>query len=306
MEPAGTGDVRADLDALVDLAWGDGGTPALRAFLYDRLVQLGAARYASRHASAAADHVVVTLPGREPDRRPLVVSARTDLSGASALAGLASVLAAVPGVLACRLERAVLVALFDETAPAAGRGVAARHVGGATPGSGAHGWFEDGLGHDLKAALVVGSLIPGPRVADDDVLVIAGVETDARLPDLVRDAAHRGCRLVPTRHLEDGLPFDRHRIPYLRLGAPALGSARAARVDLGVAARLGAHAARLVVTLAARLDTARLPGPYGAFDSTAFELEATQRALGPVLARFGGAPADRADLDRLAERLHGA
>jgi hypothetical protein len=304
MEPAGTGDVRADLDALVDLAWGDGGRHAMRAYLYDRLARLGAARYESRHAVAADDHVIAVLPSCEPDRRPLVLTARTDLSGVSALASVAAVLAAVPGLIACRLERAVLVALFDESPPPWPRAEASR--GSRPSGHGAQAWFEDGLGHDVKAALVIGRLVPGPRVAEDDVLVIAGIETDARLPPLLTDAAPPGCRLVPTRHLADGLPFDGHRIPYLRVGAPALGPTRGRRVDVAAAVRLAAHAAHFVVTLATRLDDARLPGPYGGFDSTAFELEAAQRALGPVLDEWGGAPTGRDDLDRLTARIHEA
>ncbi len=306
MEPAGAGDVRADLDALVDLAWGDGGGHAVRAYLHDRLAHLGAARYTSRHASAAEDHVIVALPGREPDRRPLVLTARTDLSGVSALAGLAAVLAAVPDVIARGLERSVLVTLFDESPLPARPNVVgpARH--GRPGGQGALGWFEDGLGHDVKAALVIGRLVPGHRVVGDDVLVVAGIETDARMPKVLHDVAHAGCRVVPTRHLADGLPFDGRRIPYLRVGAPALGPTRGRRVEIGAAARMAAHAARLAVSLATRLDGARLPGPYGSFDSTAFELEAAHRALGPVFAELGGPPACRDDLDRITARLHEA
>jgi hypothetical protein len=292
MDPERAVGVRADLDALIGLAWGDGGAAAVRAYLRARLDAVNAVPYAPRTRDGDLGALVAVLPGREPDRRPLVLTARTDLTGASALVGVAAVLASLLRLADAALERGVLVALFDETGHE-GRAAATR-------------WFEEGRRHDVKAAIVVGRLVPGRRVADDDVLAVAGVETDARMPEVLDGAAPPGLRVWPTRHVADGLPFASHAVPYVRIGAPALGPTRRPRVDLTRAAHLGALAADLVVTLATRLDAARLPGPYGGYDSTPYEVAATKRALGPVLADLGGAAASRHDLERIAARLHEA
>ncbi|MFN2323426.1 MAG: hypothetical protein ABR510_10775 [Trueperaceae bacterium] len=289
MEPDLTRVARAHLSALVDLAWGDGGASAVRAYLRKRLATAGAVPYGPRTRDRDDGPLVGLLPAIEPDRRPLVLTARTDLSGASALASVAAVLTAVPGLMAAGLERAVIVALCDE----------ARDDGMAH-------WFDHVRRHDVKAALTVGRLVPGPSVDGDDVLEVAGVETDARLPQVLDAAPHPGVRPWPTRHVEDGLPFARHGVPYLRLGAPALGPARGARIDVTGGARLAARAAGWTVALARELDGARLPGPYAGYDSTSYEVDAATRSLGPVLAALGGPPTGRADLDRLAARLYEA
>ncbi len=276
----------AHLDALVDLAAGDGGGAAVRAYLRKRLALAGTVPYAPRARDRDDGPLVAWLPGREPDRRPLVLTARTDLSGASALAGVAAVLTALPSLLAADLERAIIVALSDVS----------------RDGGLAH-WFDHVRRHDVKAALTIGRLAPGLRMGDDDVLEVAGVETDARLPHVLDTAPHPGLRPWPTRHVDDGLPFAEHGLPYLRLGAPALGPVRGSRIDLAGGARLAARAADWAVALVRELDGARLPGPYGAYDSTPYEVAATARALGPALEGLGGAPQGRADLDRLADRL---
>jgi hypothetical protein len=289
MEPDPTRGAGAHLRALVDLAWGDGGAAAVRAYLRKRLAVAGAVPYGPRTRDRDDGPLVGWLPAREPDRRPLVLTARTDLWGASALAGVAAVLTAVPGLVAANLERSVIVALCDESRD-----------------DGMAHWFDTMRRHDVKAALTIGRLVPGPSVAGDDVLEVAGVETDARLPQVLDAAAHPGLRPLPTRHVADGLPFADHGVPYLRLGAPALGPVRGMRIDLDAGARLAGRAAGWAVDLARSLDGARLPGPYAGYDSTPYEVAATTRALGDALDALGGAPAGRADLDRLATRLYDA
>jgi hypothetical protein len=276
----------AHLEALVELAWGDGGASAVRAYLRKRLAVAGVVPYTPRARDRDDGPLVGWLPGREPDRRPLVLTARKDLSGASALAGVAALLAAVPGLHAAALERAIVIALTDATLD-----------GGLTY------WFDHVRRHDVKAALTIGRLVPGLRVGDDDVLEIAGVETDARLPQVLDAAPHPGLRPWPTRHVVDGLPFADAGLPYLRIGAAALGPARGARIDRGDGARLAGRAAAWAVALGRGLDGARLPGPYGGYDSTPYEVAATTRALGPALDALGGPPAGRADLERLAAHL---
>lgn len=277
------------LNALVDLAWGDGGASAVRAYLRKRLAAAGAVPYGPRTRDRDDGPLVGLLLAREPDRRPLVLTARTDVSGASALAGVAAILTAVPGLVAAGLERAVIVTLCDES----------REDGMAH-------WFDHMRRHDVKAALTVGRLVPGPSVDGDDVLEVAGVETDARLPQVLDAAPHPGLRPLATRHVDDGLPFPRHDVPYLRLGAPVLGPVRGARIDAAGGARLAARAASWTVALARELDDARLPGPYAGYDSTPYEVAAATRSLGPMLATLGGRPTGRADLDRLATRLYDA
>lgn len=289
MDPDLTRVARAHLSALVDLAWGDGGASAVRAYLRKRLAMAGAVPYGPRTRDRDDGPLVGLLPAIEPDRRPLVLTARTDLSSSSALAGVAAVLTAVPELVAADLERAVIVTLCDESRD-----------------DGMAHWFDHVRRHDVKAALSVGRLVPGPSVDGDDVLEVAGVETDARLPQVLDGAAHPGLRPWPTRHVDDGLPFARHGVPYLRLGAPALGPVGGARIDVAGGARLAARAAAWTVALARELDGARLPGPYAGYDSTPYEVAAATRALGPVLATLGGPPTGRADLDRLAARLYEA
>ena len=290
MEPDRTRVAGAHLSALVDLAWGDGGASAVRAYLRKRLATAGAVPYGPRTRDRDDGPLVGLLPAIEPARRPLVLTARTDLSGASTLAGVAAVLTAVPGLVAADLERAVIVTLCDESRD-----------------DGMAHWFEHMRRHDVKAALTIGRLVPGRSVDGDDVLEVAGVETDARLPQVLDAAPHPGLRTWPTRHVDDGLPFARHGVPYLRLGAPALGPVRSGtRIDVAGSARLAARAAGWIVALARELDGARLPGPYAGYDSTDYEVAATTRALGPVLAALGGPPTGRADLDRLAARLYEA
>ena len=111
---------------------------------------------------------------------------------------------------------------------------------------------------------------------------------------------------MPTRHVDDGLPFAGHGVPYLRVGAPAAGTrARRPHRPAGRGPARG-RAAAWTVALARELDGARLPGPYAGYDSTSYEIDATTRALGPMLATLGGPPTGRADLDRLATRLYEA
>jgi hypothetical protein len=289
MEPDPARVAGAHLGALVDLAWGDGGAAAVRAYLRKQLAIAGAVPYGPRTRDRDDGPLVGWLPAREPDRRPLILTARTDLSGASALAGVAAVVTAVPGLVATNLERSVIVALCDESRD-----------------DGMAHWFDTMRRHDVKAALTIGRLLPGPSVAGDDVLEVAGVETDARLPQVLDVAPHLGLRPWPTRHVEDGLPFAAHGVPYLRLGAPALGPARGMRIDLKDGGRLARRAAGWTVALARALDGARLPGPYAGYDSTPYEVAATTRALGAALDALGGAPTGRADLDRLAARLYEA
>jgi hypothetical protein len=286
MEPDPARVAGAHLGALVDLAWGDGGASAVRAYLRKRLATAGAVPYGPRARDRDDGPLVGLLPAREPDRRPLVLTARTDLSGVSALAGVAAVLTAVPELVAADLERAVIVTLCDESRD-----------------DGMAHWFDRMRRHDVKAGLAIGRLVPGPQVEGDDVLEIAGVETDARLPQVLDAAPHPGLRPWPTRHVDDGLPFARHGVPYLRIGAPALGPVRGARIEVAGGARLAARAAAWAVALARALDGARLPGPYAGYDSTPYEVAAATRALGPALAALGGPPTGRADLDRLTARL---
>jgi hypothetical protein len=237
-----------------------------------------------------------------------VLLTRIDRLDAPSLAGLAATLA-VPALLVdAGLDRDVIVVLADD-----GRSLGAAD-GGASPPQrpGARSWFDRQRRHDVHAVVVVERLHPSPWATPGaDLLRVAGIDTDARMVAVTDDAAPPGCRLLLTRHGADGLPFAEHGIPYLRVGAThdALGSTprvEATAVDAAVAAsadleRLATHAARLAATLLGRLDGARLPGPYGGFDTTALELASVGAALGERFDDAGGAPRTSAEVERLLE-----
>jgi len=240
-----------------------------------------------------SDAWAVTLPGHAPPLPPLLLAARTDLHDPAGLAGLAAALA-VPALLAdAGLERDLVVVLT-------GRGRGGSDGGARATSSALAGWFEHRRRHDVKAAVVVTRLRPA-RLGD--LIHVAGVETDGRLPTVLEGAAPPGWHLVLGRHGADGLPFAAHGTPYLRVGGPPGGAASQAGDGLDDLERLAAHAARLVATLLLRLDAARLPGPFGGYDSTGVEVAALTAALGSRAGAFGGPPQGRADLDRLLAQL---
>lgn len=247
--------------------------------------------------------VAVVLPGRSPSLRPLVLSARLDRREPAALAALAAALA-VPSLLAdADLERDVVVVFTREDdvveAPNAGRSLTTTHAGGLER------WFEQQRRHDVKAAVLLAPIVR-PVAAHADLIEVAGVETDARMPTVLHGCAPPGSHLVLTRHGPDGVPFATYEAPYLRIGtarsAPA-GAPGGTSADLADLERLAGRTAIVAATLLARLDGARLPGPYNGYDSTDVELAAATEALGPLAAAFGGAPRTRGDLDRIVAAL---
>jgi hypothetical protein len=140
--------------------------------------------------------------------------------------------------------------------------------------------------------------------AGADLLRVAGVDSDARMASVLEGTAPGGCRLLLSRHGADGLPFAEHAVPYLRVGAahdPLRGVARAVAAADADLERLAHHAARLTTRLLVRLDGARLPGPYGGYDSTALELATASAALGDRFDAIGGPPQTSADVERLLD-----
>lgn len=311
----------AELDAFRELANGTSSRMDLRSHLIDRLDELPLLPYL--HADAAqGEHpplnLVSVIRGRERDWRPLAIAVRYDLLNPSLLAGVVAALAASRQLAEARLDRDVILALFDDGVHAKDGALAPEHAeqeGRAPERPGAKAWFGAQLRHDLKAAVVIGRLSPTmPATADGErLLVVAGVETDARLPAVLEGAAPMGTRVVPTHHVPDGLPFAEHGVPYLRVGCRSVGPKAVSLPpddeawsadSLAELAQRAVLAAALTVELLKRLDQARLPGPYRGYDSTEFELSAVSDALGSTLPTVGGRPAGREDLDRIAERLN--
>lgn len=311
----------AELGAFRELANGTSSRMDVRSHLIDRLEALPVVPYlrADPVHAAEGDHpplnLVTVVRGRERDWRPLAIGARYDLPNPSILAGVVAAMEACRQLAAARLDRDVILALFDD-------GVLSRDGVPSDEGApsperpGAQAWFAGQLRHDLKAAVVLGRLSPTePASADGErLLVLAGVETDARLPAVLEGAAPLGARLVPTPHVPDGLPFAQHGVPYLRIGCRAAGPKAVAlppdheawsHDSLAELAQRAKLAAALTVELLRRLDQARLPGPYRGYDSTEFELSAVSDALGSALTTVGGRPAGREDLERIAEQLNG-
>jgi hypothetical protein len=254
-------------------------------------------------AGGGGGNLVVRMPGRLRALRPLVLLARTDRLDPPSLAGLAAVLAAPSLLVDANLDRDVIVVLVDD----GGASDAVPGRTGAPPPlrPGARSWFDRQRRHDVHAVVVVERLPPSPWATPGaDLLRVAGVDSDARMASVLEGAAPGGCRLLLSRHGADGLPFAEHAVPYLRVGAahdPPGGVARAVTaVDAGLE-RLANHAARLTATLLVRLDGARLPGPYGGYDSTALELAAASAALGDRFDAIGGPPRTSADVERLLD-----
>jgi hypothetical protein len=304
-----------------------GTAEAVGPFLRERLAFPEARPYSG--ARAGGGSLVVRLPGRSPSLRPMVLLARSDLLDPASLAGLAAAVA-VPSLLGHGgLERDVIVVVANDappdaaaTARPAGRTAAARRPG-------AHDWFEHQRQHDVKVVVVLGRLRPARATpAGWDLLRVAGIETDARLPAVLAGAAAPACRLVLTRHGDDGLPFRAHGLPYLVVGdaAPAAASDAstpsttpdgpasaappvAAAADLADLERLAGHAARLVANLLIRLDGARLPGPFDGYDSLEHERAAYGAAHGAAYGATGdepGAPPrDREELERRIAAIWG-
>jgi hypothetical protein len=287
----------------VALARGPEGADAVdrevRARLHD--LPLRAYEPGAAEPPEGSDAWAVTLPGHAPSLPPLLLAARTDLHDPAGLAGLVATLA-VPALLAgAHLEHDVVVVVTGRWRDGGASGANGAAGGDrATTTSALAGWFEHRRRHDVKAAVVVARLRPA-RLGD--LIHVAGVETDARLPTVLEGAAPPGRHLVLGRHGADGLPFAAHGTPYLRVGGPPGPATRPGGDGLADLERLAEHAARLVATLLLRLDAARLPGPYGGYDSTGAEIAALSAALGPRAGAFGGPPQGRADLDRILAHL---
>jgi hypothetical protein len=280
------------------------GHEAARALLARRLREAGASPYAGDefvvpYGSGYAN-VLALVPGADRHRRRLLLATHYDASIASCrdVAAIAVALAVVALAHRANLERGVLVAFLDDSA-------APRYRDTVT---GTSILLDEQLRHELKAVVVLdrlGTLGEAP-LAPGGVLV-AGAESDARLPALL-EAAARGVPLAPIhRRYRAGVPasapFRDSALPYLELFGPR--PARAALPPGADAATL-VDLAEFVTRLLAHLDGARLPGPFEGFDSASFEARALATALVPrpeAAPTTGTTRSHREQVDALVRRL---
>lgn len=179
-----------------------------------RVVPYRADGFEARDASGIVNLLGV-VPGRERHLRPIVLATHYDGPPGSAGAGdnaaaVASILTLAPRLAAERLDRDVLVALFD------GGDLSARP---SLP-HGAEVFLRSQLRHDVKAALFVdriGHVVPadvGPP------LLVIGVESEPRLGGVLASVASaQGC-VAPVARRRLGAAvvadaFRAHETPYL-------------------------------------------------------------------------------------------
>ncbi len=328
------------------------GTPEhdrAREFITRRLQEIGVQPYAGsyEHRYKFDGHVMTNIAGviyaHQPTGPPVLLGAHYDSvipapCADDNAAAVAVTLAAAEALLKYKLERDVIIAIFDAEEPpyylSEGMGsvrfyedhLAGRDVEGAI--------IMDLVGHDV---LVPDSYIEGlgwieeiakdlPRQNGHDIvfprlrsmLFMTGAESHAGLPGVVEHTrVPHGLRIVPTLNryigdMSDHAVLRKHEVPYLFLSCgrwPYYHSEADTPEKLNY--RKMARIAEYLVRLTRGLCSAGLPatGAAPSFDHTVdFEIQHLKRAAGaffPVMANYLGVKrlTTREDIDSLVRTL---
>lgn len=310
--------LRRDVETLATTAGrriGDPGHEAARNFLRGRLGELGLSPYAGTSFELPYDtahhgrrtNLVGLLPGRDPSLPPVLLGAHYDTCGVQPgaddnAAAVAAVLAAVPSLRAAKLQRAVVVALFDAEEPPLYL----------TDDMGSTRFYEQQRTGPIGAAIVldlVGHRVPVPGV--EDLLFALGAESGPDVAAAVRAAAApTGVRVLPVPHhhapdLSDHAVFRREGRQFLFLSCghgPDYHEVTdtADKVDWEKLAAVSGYVTALVRGL-----DGKLLGPAAPQDTTALEVERWKACWTPVglPPELSSAPLDRAQIDAMVRRI---
>lgn len=293
------------------------GTPGherAKSYLLGRMREVGLMPYAEgsyalpyRQGGVDFTNLLGRIPGRDASLPPLLLGAHYDTCGPypgadDNAAAVAILLALVPPLRACGLERTIIIAFFDAEEPpyflSAAMGSTVYYT--AQRREAIHGAIVlDLVGHDVP--------LPGL----EDLLFVTGMESDPGWPALVLQAAMApGLRLLASLNryvgdLSDHHVFRLHERPYLFL---TCGRWEHYHQPSDTPEKLNyekmAALASLLFDLARQAAATPLVGPFEGYDATPYECETIRRALGPAAPRFGfGSPCDRQAIDRLAQRV---
>ena len=306
-----------DVDALArsDRPVGSPGHAAARAYLTDRLAEVGATSYAGDGFALPYGgddgrfaNLIGVIPGTDRTAAPVLLAAHYDTVPGTPGADDNAAAVTLSLEVARRLRTApatrnVVIALFDAEEPPYFH----------SPLMGSTCFVSDQLRARVHAAVVldlVGHALPVPGL--EDLVFVTGAESDPGLVPAVRARLDDGgVRLVTALNHYVGDMSDHHafrlaKMPYLFLTcgrwphyhAPSDTPDRLDLVKL-------AHLTDTVEALVRDVATRTLEGPWEGHDTTDLDVATMRAALGPLLDGHGLELRDRSDVDRVVGFLMG-
>ena len=295
--------LRSDVVALATREGRMVGTPGhqrARQFLVKRLSELELFPYLEsgfslpyRHGMADLCNVIGAIPGHRTDLPPVLIGAHFDTCGPQPgaddnAAAVAIALCVAKRLTTRRLERSVIVALFDGEEPP--------HF--LSPAMGSMHFYDHQRLGPIHCALImdlVGHDVPAAGL--EDLVFVTGMESDPQLPSAVGSLAPAGIRVQPVLNryigdLSDHHVFRENHRPYLFLSCGRWEHYHA-RTDTPDRLNYGKMLAiaDYVTELTLRTSAAELAGPFDRGDTLNLETTA-------VRAHFGGMLGPAARLSR--------
>jgi len=258
------------------------------------------------HCGRHFTNLLGVLPGRYPERPPLLIAAHYDTCGPfpgadDNAAALAIALATVAPLRQASLERSVIYAFFDGEEPPF-------HL---SPSMGSIRYYRDQRREPIHCALVMdlcGHDVPIPGL--EDLLFITGAESDPGLAACLRRThALDGMRPVATLNryigdMSDHHVFRIHARPYLFFSC---GRWPHYHQPTDTPEKLNYNKMQTItaylVSLATRISGYALEGPFEEEDTLTLELELLDKAVGPFLDALGFRPRTRTDMDQMIQAL---
>lgn len=250
-------------------------------------------------------NLVGVIRGSDPDADPILVGAHYDTCGAQPgaddnAAAIAIAFRSVPILRERKLERDVIIAIYDSEEPPwfLSDQMGSKHF---------YNHQRTGEIHFSLVMDLVGHDVPLPGF--EDMLFITGMESDPALDSIVQHLRPEGIRFVPTLTSYIGDLSDYHSVrldrrPYLFLSCGHWEHYHRASdtPDKLNYDKIGSIL-HLVVDVCVQAERNAMTGPFEGYDTLATEIEFMNRAFGPVLSQFGWALEKRSDVDQLVQFL---
>lgn len=247
------------------------------------------------------------IPGRDPTLPPLLLGAHYDTAGPypgadDNAAAVAILLALVPLLQECGLERSAIIALFDAEEPPYFH----------TASMGSTVFYEQQRQEEIHSAIImdlVGHDVPVPGFGN--LMFITGMESDEGWARVVQQVAKTpDLKVIASLNRYVGDMSDHHifrlnRRPYLFLSC---GRWKHYHQPTDTPEKLNydkmASITALLFTLMQEAASIPLDGPFEGYDSIPYECQTIRNALGlaaPLLGFMGRC--DRQAIDRFAQRI---
>ncbi len=311
--------IRDDLEKDVRAIALEGGRPVgslghqrAKDYLHARMTSLGLEPYRDGRldlpfevAGQSFCNLIGVLRGSDPHADPILIGAHYDTCGAQPgaddnAAAVAITLRSVPILREQKLERDVIIAIYDSEEPPwfLSDQMGSRHF---------YNHQRTGEIHFSLVMDLVGHDVPLPGF--EDMLFITGMESDPGLEPVIQALRPDGIRFVPTLTSYIGDLSDYHstrldRRPYLFLSC---GHWEHYHEVSDTPDKLNydkiAAILQLVVDACTEAARRRLSGPFEGYETLATEIRFMSQAFGPVISQLGLTLEERTDVDQLVRFL---